>query len=87
MASNLIWILYRSDSDAAYKETLNCKKIIEGYGKKVLISEISVENNNINELISLSECLPSIAIVLGGDGTVLKAAKYLSPKKMLLVMS
>ena len=36
MSSNLIWILYRSDSDTAYKETLNCKKIIEGYGKKVL---------------------------------------------------
>jgi len=31
MTTNLIWILYRSDSDAAYKETLKCKKIIEGY--------------------------------------------------------
>ena len=82
MTTNLIWILYRSDSDTAYKETLNCKKIIEGYGKKVLISEISIETNNVNELISLSEFLPEIAIVLGGDGTVLKAARYLSPKNI-----
>ena len=82
MTSNLIWILYRSDSDSAYKETLNCKKIIESYGKKVLISKISIDQNNINELISLSEVSPEIAIVLGGDGTVLKAARYLSPKNI-----
>ena len=82
MTSNLIWILYRSDSNSAYKETLNCKKIIEGYGKTVLISEISIQTNNINQLISFSEDLPDIAIVLGGDGTVLKAARYLSPKNI-----
>ena len=78
MTTNLIWILYRSDSDNTYKETLNCKKIIEGYGKKVLFSEIG----NIDGLFSLSEVLPEIALVLGGDGTVLKAARYLSPKSI-----
>ena len=82
MKSNLIWILYRSDSDSAYKETLNCKKIIEDYGKRVLITEISIETNNINELVSKSKHLPEIAIVLGGDGTVLRAARYLSPKQI-----
>jgi len=82
MTSNLIWILYRSDSDSAHKETLNCKKIIESYGKKVLISEISIEKNNINELFTASEYLPEIAIVLGGDGTVLRAARFLSPKNI-----
>ena len=82
MTTNLIWILYRSDSDAAYKETLNCKKIIEGYGKKVLFSEISNETNNINQLFSLSKILPEIALVLGGDGTVLRAARFLSPKNI-----
>ena len=45
MTSNLIWILYRSDSHSAHKETLNCKKIIESYGRKVLISEISIDKN------------------------------------------
>ena len=82
MVSNLIWILYRSDSSSAHKESLNCKKIIEGYGKKVLVSKISIETSNINELFSASEDLPEIAIVLGGDGTVLKAARYLSPKNI-----
>ncbi len=82
MTTNLIWILYRSDSDAAYKETLNCKKIIEGYGKEVLFSEISNETNNINQLFSFSEFLPEIALVLGGDGTVLRAARFLSPKNI-----
>ena len=82
MTTNLIWILYRSDSDAAYKETLNCKEIIEGYGKEVLFSEISNETNNINQLFSVSEVLPEITLVLGGDGTVLRAARFLSPKNI-----
>ena len=82
MSSNLIWILYRSDSESAYKETLNCKKIIEGYGKKVLISEISLKSSNINKLLAESEDLPEFAIVLGGDGTVLRAARYLSPNNI-----
>ncbi|WP_413389666.1 NAD(+) kinase [Prochlorococcus marinus] len=82
MTTNLIWILYRSDSDTAYKETLNCKKIIEGYGKKVLFTEISNETNNINQLFSVSEILPEIALVLGGDGTVLRAARFLSQKNI-----
>ena len=80
MTTNLIWILYRSDSDTAYKETLNCKKIIEDCGKKVLFSEISNETNNINQLFSVSEVLPEIAIVLGGDGTVLSAARQTASK-------
>ena len=82
MTSNLIWILYRSDNDSSYQEALNCKKIIESYGKKVLISEIRVETNNITKLFSQSYTLPEIAIVLGGDGTVLRAARYLSPKNI-----
>tara|TARA_Y100001968_G_scaffold204921_1_gene188154 strand:+ start:1380 stop:2282 length:903 start_codon:yes stop_codon:yes gene_type:complete len=82
MNSNLIWIIYRSDSKSAYIEALNCKKIIEHNGKKVFITEISIETNNINELISISKDLPEIAIVLGGDGTVLRAARYLSPKNI-----
>ena len=82
MTTNLIWILYRSDSDTAYKETLNCKKIIEAYGKKVLFSEISNESNNVNQLFSSSKILPELAIVLGGDGTVLRSARYLSPRNI-----
>ena len=82
MKTNLIWILYRSDSDIAYEETLNCKKKIENYGKQVLFSELSGETDNINQLFSLSKALPEIAIVLGGDGTVLRAARYLAPRNI-----
>ena len=82
MTTNLIWILYRSDSDVAYQETLNCKKIIESHDKTVLISEINIATNNINELFEFSKILPEIAIVLGGDGTVLRAARFLSPKNI-----
>ena len=40
---------------------------------------LSLNNNNIHQLFSISEVLPEIALVLGGDGTVLRAARYLSP--------
>ena len=82
MTSNLIWILYRSESHASYKEALYCKKIIEDYGKKVFIYEIGLDINNINQLLPVSDILPEIAIVLGGDGTVLRAARYLSPENI-----
>ena len=36
----------------------------------------------LNKLFSVSELLPEIAIVLGGDGTVLKQPDILSPKNI-----
>ena len=36
------------------------------------------DSNNINQLFSASQILPEIALVLGGDGTVLRAARFLS---------
>tara|TARA_B100000579_G_scaffold431760_1_gene447375 strand:- start:339 stop:1253 length:915 start_codon:yes stop_codon:yes gene_type:complete len=82
MTSNLILILYRSDSKSAYIETLNCKREIENYGYQVLVSEISLQKNKINDLIHNSDIAPEMALVLGGDGTVLRAARYLSPRNI-----
>ncbi len=82
MKLNLIWVLFRSDSQSAFKEAYDCKKNIESYGSKVVIAEISLENNNLSDLFLKTEELPQIAIVLGGDGTVLRAARYLSPSKI-----
>ena len=82
MKLNLIWILFRSDSESALKEAYDCKNKIENYGSKVLIAEISLETNNIADLLLQTEELPQLAIVLGGDGTVLRAARYLSPRKI-----
>ena len=85
MTTNLIWILYRSDSDTAYKETLNCKKIIEGYGKKVLFSEISNETNNINQLYLKSEALREITIILGCCGKEIGAVRSICLKKISML--
>ena len=82
MKLNLIWILFRSDSESALKEAYDCKKKIENYGSEVLIAKISLETNNISDLFLQTEEIPQFAIVLGGDGTVLRAARYLSPRKI-----
>ncbi len=82
MKFNLIWIFFRSDSESALKEAYDCKKKIENFGLKVLITKISLETNNIDDLFIQTEELPQLAIVLGGDGTVLRAARYLSPRKI-----
>ncbi len=82
MNLSLIWILFRSDSESALKEAYDCKKKVENYGSKVLIAKISLETNNIDDLFFTTKELPKLAIVLGGDGTVLRAAKYLSPRKI-----
>ncbi len=82
MKFNLIWILFRSDSESALKEAYDCKKKIENYGSKVLIAKISLGTNNISDLFLQTKELPQLAIVLGGDGTVLRAARYLSPRNI-----
>ena len=82
MKLNLIWILFRSDSESALKEAYDCKKKIENFGSKVITSKISLESHNIADLFLQTEELPQLAIVLGGDGTVLRAARHLSPRKI-----
>ena len=80
MLLKLVWIIYRSNSVVAKQESLNCTNRLESIGVKVINLEIGINSNSndLNHLISSKETLPNFVIVLGGDGTVLGAARELS---------
>ena len=82
MNLNLVWILKRLDSLSAEKEAINCKKELESFGSKVLISSLGNEENPFPHLFKSANNIPNLAIVLGGDGTVLGAARHLATNKI-----
>tara|TARA_Y100001968_G_scaffold99054_1_gene89110 strand:+ start:1044 stop:1934 length:891 start_codon:yes stop_codon:yes gene_type:complete len=73
-----VWIIYRSESNLAKKEAFNCSKRLESLGIKVLHSTLNDKNNSLDKLLHGKNELPDLAIVLGGDGTVLRAARTFS---------
>ena len=78
MLLNNVWVLYRSDSNIAEIESLKCKEKLESLGVRVLSSIIGLGVDPLSKLIESTSELPNLAVVLGGDGTVLRAARELS---------
>ncbi len=78
MDLNLVWIIYKSKSETAAKEALVCSKRLISLGIKVETYETGVESNYLETRVKSNKDLPNLAIVLGGDGTVLGAARYLA---------
>ncbi len=78
MQLNLIWLIYRQGSQLAKDAALNCLKPLKDIGASVeLILSNSSELNLAGTLSSGSQ-VPDLAVVFGGDGTVLGAARYLA---------
>ena len=80
MILNIVWVIYRSNSKIAKEESIHCEQKLKDLGIEVINIEIGIESNyNLsNNLIDHNHSLPNLAIVLGGDGTVLGAARQLS---------
>ncbi len=78
MRLDLVWVIYREDSVLAKLEAKNCIKELEALGAKVIQSVSSSNAALYKELSDLDAQLPDLAVVLGGDGTVLGAARHLS---------
>ena len=78
MRLDLLWIIYKSCSNLAKEEALFCRKILESKGITVKTAEIGPNINPFPSLLKDSKILPNLTITLGGDGTVLGAARYLS---------
>ena len=72
-----VWVIYRSDSKIAKGKSIDCANRLNNLGAKVINLMLEIEEDKLPELIKTAK-LPNLAIVLGGDGTVLRAASRLA---------
>lgn len=74
MRLDLVWVIYRGESPQAKKAAETCSKELESLGVQVMTSLSKSEL----ALFESNSQVPDLAVVLGGDGTVLGAARHLA---------
>ena len=74
-----IWIILRSGSLTAQRHGHRCAKDLRGQGVQVCVASSGLVDNPFPGLLATESALPDLALVLGGDGTVLGAARHLAP--------
>ena len=77
MKLSLVLIIFRSNSQIAEEASIFCEEILNQKNIKSHRIESDFNENILNTFLFNSPSLPDIAIVLGGDGTVLKSANSL----------
>ena len=78
MRLDRVWVIYRADSPPAQREARHCAKQLEALGAKVVSAMSGPRANPFPGLLAVEGELPNLAVVLGGDGTVLGAARHLA---------
>jgi len=74
-----IWLISRSGSQAAQRQAKRCAEDLAGQGVHVVVASSGLARNPFPGLLATEAQLPDLALVLGGDGTVLGAARHLAP--------
>jgi NAD+ kinase len=80
-----LWLIVRQDSQAARQEAIRCCSELKDLGVHVTIAESGLSSNPFPGLLASESQLPDLAIILGGDGTVLGAARHLAPLNIPLL--
>ena len=78
MRLDRVWVIYRADSQPAQREARQCAKELKALGSEVTTAMSGARVNPFPGLLATQEQLPDLAVVLGGDGTVLGAARHLA---------
>ena len=78
MRLDRVWVIYRADSQPAQREARQCAKELKALGSHVVTAMSGPRVNPFPGLLAVEESLPDLALVLGGDGTVLGAARHLA---------
>jgi len=73
-----IWLIVRSGSQAAQRQARRCAEDLSPQGVKVTVASCGLATNPFPGLLATEAELPDLALVLGGDGTVLGAARHLA---------
>ena len=74
-----VWLIARSGSQAAQRQAKRCADDLRGQGVHVVAAQSGLSANPFPGLLATEAELPDLALVLGGDGTVLGAARHLAP--------
>ena len=74
-----VWLIVRAGSQAAQRQARRCMDDLQAQGVHVVSATSGLTSNPFPGLLATEPDLPDLAIVLGGDGTVLGAARHLAP--------
>tara|TARA_Y100001970_G_scaffold154425_1_gene189237 strand:- start:19566 stop:20465 length:900 start_codon:yes stop_codon:yes gene_type:complete len=77
MQISLVLIIYRSDSTIAKDTSSHCENFLKSKGINSLRIDSEFNKESFNRQMQNISHIPELAIVLGGDGTVLKSVNVL----------